>query len=156
MAERQEDQLIHVPDIGGATDVTVIDLLVSVGDQVKVDDPLVTLEGDKATMDIPRGNETILFVDDEISIIKMVQRMFERLGYKVETATTPEEALDRFSLNPDHFDLVITDIMMPEQDGIEILKQIRDDDDMADMKVIIVSSKSFEFDRRQAMKMGAA
>ncbi len=49
------DQLIElrVPDIGGAADVDVIEILVSVGDTVAVDDPLVTLEGDKASMDIP-------------------------------------------------------------------------------------------------------
>lgn len=44
---------IKVPDIGGATDVDVIDILVKVGSSVQKDDALVTLEGDKATMDIP-------------------------------------------------------------------------------------------------------
>lgn len=44
---------ITVPDIGGATDVDVIEVLVKVGDQVKVDAPLITLESDKATMEIP-------------------------------------------------------------------------------------------------------
>lgn len=52
-------------------------------------------------------------------------------------------------------DCVITDIMMPEIDGIQILKQINDDEQLAGTKVIIVSVKSFEFDRRQAMKMDA-
>ena len=44
---------------------------------------------------IPGGNETILFVDDEISIVKMVKRMFERLGYKIETAQTIRKVLDK-------------------------------------------------------------
>lgn len=44
---------IHIPDIGGATDVEVIEILVNVGDVVKKDQALITLEGDKATMDIP-------------------------------------------------------------------------------------------------------
>ena len=44
---------VHIPDIGGATDVDVIDVMVKVGDEVAKDQSLVTLEGDKATMDIP-------------------------------------------------------------------------------------------------------
>ena len=44
---------VAVPDIGGATDVDVIEILVKRGDLVKVDDPLVTLEGDKASMEVP-------------------------------------------------------------------------------------------------------
>ncbi len=46
-------QKILVPDIGGAADVTVIEILVKVGDQVEIDMPLMTVEGDKATMEIP-------------------------------------------------------------------------------------------------------
>ncbi|MBV5276491.1 dihydrolipoamide acetyltransferase, partial [bacterium] len=44
---------VKVPDIGDYTDVPVIDICVKVGDSVKVDDALVTLESDKATMDVP-------------------------------------------------------------------------------------------------------
>ncbi len=44
---------ITVPDIGGATDVVVIEVLVKVGDKVKIDTPLITLESDKATMEVP-------------------------------------------------------------------------------------------------------
>ena len=44
---------IRIPDLGGADDVEVIELLVSVGDQVQAEDPLLTLESDKASMDVP-------------------------------------------------------------------------------------------------------
>ena len=44
---------IKVPDIGDFKEVTVIELLVKVGDTIKIDDPLITLESDKASMDIP-------------------------------------------------------------------------------------------------------
>ena len=56
----------------------------------------------QTTKDILRGKETILFVDDETSITKMVKMMFERFGYKMETATTPQDALELFRSNPDH------------------------------------------------------
>jgi pyruvate/2-oxoglutarate dehydrogenase complex dihydrolipoamide acyltransferase (E2) component len=44
---------IPVPDIGDFTDVPVIEIHVSAGDEISVEDPLVTLESDKATMDVP-------------------------------------------------------------------------------------------------------
>ena len=81
---------------------------------------------EETIQEIPKGSETILFVDDEISIGKMAQRMFERLGYKVQTATTPQDALDRFSLNPDHFDLVITDMTMPQMTGVKLSEKLMD------------------------------
>ncbi|MBT7051794.1 MAG: response regulator [Desulfobacula sp.] len=106
------------------------------------------------SQDIPRGNETILFVDDEISIVKMVQRMFERLGYKVETATTPQDALERFSSNPDHFDLVITDMTMPQMTGVKLsekLMAIRED-----IPIIICTGHSALVDEERAKDLGLA
>jgi len=51
---------ITVPDIGGATDVDVIEVLVKVGDHIKVDTPLLTLESDKATMEVPSSDEGVV------------------------------------------------------------------------------------------------
>lgn len=51
---------ITVPDIGGASDVDVIEVLVKVGDAVKVDAPLITLESDKATMEVPSTDEGVV------------------------------------------------------------------------------------------------
>ncbi len=65
-------KIIKVPDLGGATDVVVIEVLVKVGDSVKVDTPLLTLESDKATMDLPCTDEGVVKeikvkVNDKIS-----------------------------------------------------------------------------------------
>jgi len=106
------------------------------------------------TQEIPRGSETILFVDDEVSIVKMVQRMFERLGYKVETATTPQDALEKFGLNPDHFDLVITDMTMPGLTGMKLSEElmvIR-----PDIPIIICTGYSTLVDKEKAKKLGLA
>jgi len=104
--------------------------------------------------ELPMGSETILFVDDEISIVKMVQRMFQRLGYKVETATTPQDALDRFCLNPDHFDLIITDMTMPQMTGVKLsekLMEIR-----PDIPIIICTGHSALVDEEKAKELGLA
>ncbi len=104
--------------------------------------------------EIPRGKETILFVDDEISIAKMAQRMFERLGYKVEMATKPQDALERFTSNPDYFDLVITDMTMPQMTGVDLSEKLMDI--RKNIPIIICTGHSALVDEEKAKEMGLA
>ena len=113
--------------------------------------PVAETQTDK---NIPRGNETLLFVDDEISITKMVQRMFERLGYKVETATTPQDALELFRSKPDHFDLVITDMTMPQMTGVTLSEKLMDI--RKDIPIIICTGHSTLVDEEKAKELGLA
>jgi PAS domain S-box-containing protein len=108
----------------------------------------------RTTHDIPGGNETILFVDDEISIVKMVKRMFERLGYKIETATTPQDALEQFSLNPDNFDLVITDMTMPQMTGVKLSEKLMDI--RKNIPIIVCTGHSTLVDEEKAKEQGLA
>jgi PAS domain S-box-containing protein len=71
------------------------------------------------------GDETILLVDDEKSIVEMAGVMLGRLGYSVETFTSPLAALERFLQVPLHFDLVITDLSMPQMTGLELIESLR-------------------------------
>jgi PAS domain S-box-containing protein len=71
------------------------------------------------------GNESILFVDDEKSIVDMCCEMLIRLGYRVETAMTPHVALEKFQSNPKKFDLVITDMTMPQMTGLQLTQRIK-------------------------------
>ncbi len=66
---------------------------------------------------LPTGTEKILLVDDEITITKMGKRILEQLGYTVEAKTSSIETLELFSKNPGKFDLVITDMTMPNMTG---------------------------------------
>jgi PAS domain S-box-containing protein len=72
----------------------------------------------------PRGNEHILFVDDEADLTDMVQQMLERLGYSVVAKTSSLEALEVFKVHPDQFDLVITDQTMPHMAGVDLAKEL--------------------------------
>ena len=76
------------------------------------------------TVEITRGNESILFVDDEKAMVDAIQPMIERLGYKVTARTSSIEALEAFRANPDRFDLVITDFNMPNMTGMELAKEL--------------------------------
>ncbi|MEE4240970.1 MAG: ATP-binding protein, partial [Desulfopila sp.] len=69
------------------------------------------------------GNETILFVDDEVNLTEMAGEMLGKLGYQVYAHSNSREALDIFYRNPDRFDLLITDQTMPEISGVELARR---------------------------------
>lgn len=70
------------------------------------------------------GNERILLVDDDEQIARMEKQMLERLGYRVAIQTSSLKALERFRSEPERFDLVITDMTMPNMTGIELSKEL--------------------------------
>lgn len=75
-----------------------------------------------------RGKGNILLVDDEIMLAQVSKHILERLGCIVDVCTHSKTAVDRFRNAPHHFDLVITDLTMPEMNGVQlitILKVIR-------------------------------
>ncbi len=74
---------------------------------------------------IQGGTEKILLVDDEEAIIKMVKEMLERLGYHVTSRSGSCEALEVFKANPGNFDLVITDMTMPDMTGVQLANEIK-------------------------------
>ena len=74
---------------------------------------------------LPTGSECILLVDDEESLIDLGKNMLKKLGYGVETWTRPVEALDTFRTNPHKFDLVISDMTMPNMTGDILATELR-------------------------------
>ena len=73
---------------------------------------------------IPTGNERILFVDDENTLVELGRQILEHLGYQVTAKVSSMEALEAFRTQPDHFDLVITDQTMPDLTGVELAKEL--------------------------------
>ncbi len=89
-----------------------------------IDEEYEVVEQDKIE-DIPQGNgERILFVDDEPVIANMMQESLESLGYFVTVFTRSVEALEAYQKNPGDFDLVITDMTMPEMTGVDLTKKL--------------------------------
>jgi len=83
------------------------------------------VQPDPATVqDMVRGNERILVVDDETVIVHILQRMLDNLGYTVTVFTSSIEALNAYTKNPDNFDLLITDMTMPEMTGIVLTRKL--------------------------------
>lgn len=92
----------------------------------------------------------ILIVDDETTLLNTVRAYLEQEGYTVQTATDGHSALQTFhSFQPD---LVVLDIMLPEIDGLEVLRQLRQS---SDMYVIMLTAKADEADKVIGLGMGA-
>ena len=73
---------------------------------------------------LPRGSEHILLVDDEKEIVDMTQMMLESLDYKITARTSSIEALEAFRSAPEKYDLVITDMTMPNMTGKDLAKEL--------------------------------
>jgi two-component system response regulator PilR (NtrC family) len=93
----------------------------------------------------------ILVVDDEESTRLTLDECFTSIGYEVVTASNGEDALQKFA--PGKFDCVISDLMMPSIDGIELLKRIRIED--SDVYFIMVTGFPGIDSAVDAMKEGA-
>ena len=101
---------------------------------------------------ILKGSEHILFVDDEQTLANMGKQLLESLGYQVEMITNSSDALELFRKKPDKFDLVITDMTMPNITGEKLaieLMNIR-----PDIPVILSSGFSYNIDEKKAMALG--
>ena len=100
----------------------------------------------------PRSSRkhTILIVDDEPRILDSVRMNLERDGYQVFEATNGQEALDAFRLRLP--DLVVMDVMMPEMDGFEALRELRK---FSSVPVVLLTVKSDERDVIHGLELGA-
>lgn len=101
---------------------------------------------------IPRGIERILFVDDEKPIVNIGKQILEMLGYEVKTRTNSRDALKLFKKEPDKFDLVITDLTMPNITGDKLAKRL-----MAtrpDIPIILCTGYSERINEEKARAMG--
>ena len=73
---------------------------------------------------IQKGNERILLVDDQDMVAQMEKQMLERLGYHVTVRTSSTDALEAFRTQPDKFDVVITDMTMPNMTGDKLAAEL--------------------------------
>ncbi|MEA3359551.1 MAG: PAS domain S-box protein [Thermodesulfobacteriota bacterium] len=100
----------------------------------------------------PTGTERILLVDDEETIVYMTQQILESLGYHVTPRTSSVEALEAFRARPDDFDLIITDMTMPNMTGAELahrLLEIR-----SDIPIILCTGFSELMEENKAKEIG--
>ena len=94
--------------------------------------------------------ETILVVEDEVQIRELIGRYLERDGYRVLSARTGDEALDKAKSGG--IDLVVLDIMIPRPDGLDVTRILRS---TSAVPILIVSARGEEADRVTGLELGA-
>jgi PAS domain S-box-containing protein len=109
-------------------------------------------EETRITSPVAGGTERILMVDDEEQIVRMIQQMLEKLGYHVTARTSSIETLEAFRAAPDKFDLVITDMTMPNMTGVELARKLIEI--RPDIPIIICTGFSEKISANKARTMG--
>ena len=97
-------------------------------------------------------NLKILIADDEERIVRLVSDFLNNAGYDTVTAADGKEALEIFKKQGDELSLAIIDIMMPELDGWQVTRKIRE---FSNMPIIMLSARSEEFDMLEGFESGA-
>lgn len=108
----------------------------------------------KVSEAVVSGNERILIIDDEESMLKMGEKTLTRMGYSVETCLNPLDALKLVRAAKDKFDLIITDVTMPNMTGdilIEKIHSIR-----SNIPVILCTGFSERINSEGAYQIGAS
>jgi signal transduction histidine kinase/ActR/RegA family two-component response regulator len=106
----------------------------------------------KTLQTIPNGDERILYVDDDPALAELGGKLLTTLGYRVTAETDPQAALERYRQNPDAFDLIITDLIMPGLSGQGLAEraiQIR-----PDIPIIASTGFSDRFDENHLIEIG--
>jgi len=111
-------------------------------------------EGHSAAAPERHAPTTILVADDQFTVRELQRSILEGAGYRVQTAADGRAALDAIEQDA-AIGLVLTDIEMPEMDGLELLAAIRRDPGRSSLPVIVLSSRGDETDRRRGAEAGA-
>src|SRR5438034_11185625 len=93
---------------------------------------------------------TILLVDDEESVQRLLAYPLEREGFRVVQARDGEEALDRFARH--RIDLVVLDVMLPRLDGLDVCKRLRAE---SNVPIIMLTARDDELDKVLGLELGA-
>ena len=96
--------------------------------------------------------ETILIVDDEEDILELLKYNLEKEGYRTLTATNGKKAL---AATKKKVDLVILDVMMPEMDGLEVCRILRNNAETSDVPVVFLTARDSEVDEVVGLELGA-
>jgi PAS domain S-box-containing protein len=101
---------------------------------------------------LPCGEERILLIDDEPSILRLNRRILSELGYHVSSESDSQRALEKFRAAPEAFDLILSDMTMPKLTGDRLAKSIRAI--RQDIPIILSTGYNRMIDESQAEKLG--
>ncbi|MDR0642134.1 MAG: response regulator [Treponema sp.] len=108
----------------------------------------------KRDLESKNVRKSILVVDDSLPTREIESDILKSEGYRVDTAADGAEALNMAKLN--HYDLVCTDLNMPQMDGFMLTGNIKKNEELSSIPVIVISSRSDEEDQKRAALLGAS
>ena len=95
----------------------------------------------------------ILVVEDSPAYLQLMQQALESKGYTILTAEDGEQAIEQARLHRP--DLILLDVVLPKKNGYQVCRQLKNESGMKQIPIVMVSSKTQEFDRYWGMKQGA-
>lgn len=128
-------------------------LILNISDIVKTISHTKLTLSPKSTKLLKNSTIKILLVDDSITIRSLERNILTNAGYNVETVGNPLEAFEL--MQHKRFDLIISDIEMPEMDGFEFLEKIKTNEQYADIPVVVISSQGTDENKKRAKELGA-
>jgi len=96
----------------------------------------------------------VLVVEDSFTVRQLQRSILEAAGYRVSTARDGRDALRRLA-EEDDISLVVTDVEMPEMDGLELVEALRADPALQSLPVVVVTTRGSDEDRRRGIEAGA-
>ncbi len=106
-------------------------------------------------MPLPPRDITILVVDDMSTMRRVIKSILNQLGYSnIEEAENGKDALSKLSSG--HYDFILTDWNMPEMDGLELVKTIRQDSNLKDLPILMVTAEAKKENVLEALKAGVS
>jgi len=155
-------QLLRVVGVSGATvlgdgEIVLIINPIALASRLTVTEPDAATEDGAPAAAAPATDAarvpTVMVVDDSLTVRKITGRLLEREGYRVLTAKDGADALDQ--LEEGVPDVILSDIEMPRMDGFEFVRNLRADERMREVPVIMITSRLADKHRDYAQKLGA-
>jgi phosphate regulon transcriptional regulator PhoB len=97
--------------------------------------------------------QRIAIIEDEADIVEMVRYNFRKEGFDVESYSRGKEGVEGLRRNPP--DLLLLDIMLPDEDGLAICRRLRSDDRLKSLPVVFLTARGEEIDRIVGLEIGA-
>lgn len=148
-------QLAHMVGVVGATVLgsgSIVLILNPIQLAQRHDYRKILRQIDPAVADSSNGKDTILVVDDSLTVRRVMQRLLMREGYHVVLATDGVDALSQLqSMRPA---IALVDIEMPRMDGFDLVRHLRDMPDTATLPIIMITSRTAAKHRERAMELG--
>ena len=145
----------HIPIFSGIVlneDYEMVSVL-HIPTVIKMAKRIKTIDIKKRHIENEKLRKSILVVDDSLPIREIESEILLSEGYRVDTAPDGAQALK--SAKTKHYDLICTDLNMPVMDGFMLIENIKKNDDIANIPIIVISSNENEEEQKRALALGA-